>query len=199
MSRLQRYSCHSTVLYADCALWGTSILLVWYPKQMKLRLEMQMCYLLSISHPVVTTLNETPFLSLPSEFTMTNEEPLPKKVCLKILLWHSFPPTPHFYDSLINCASPFAPQVRLSEADFKVLPRDELILRYSDRVLLLQCFSKLLKMSPPTAIVFNALVLETHLAFLWYIFCKIFIVWNVFIYSLGGSTFCRKKILSSIF
>lgn len=39
------------------------------------------------------------------------------------------PPTPDSHDNLVSCASPFAPQVRLSEADFKVLPRDELILR----------------------------------------------------------------------
>lgn len=44
---------------------------------------------MTVSYAIVTKLT---LLFPPSEFTMTNEEPLPKKVCLKIFVAPLLPP-----------------------------------------------------------------------------------------------------------
>lgn len=58
--------------------------------QTKIRQELQVSDLFSVLFTPETALNKTPFFPLPSVFTMTNEEPLPKKVCVKLLVTSSF-------------------------------------------------------------------------------------------------------------
>lgn len=87
ISRLQEQTC--CFVLCCCIVWdqySSGVLL--QIKKIKAR-STSFCF--SVPCTLETTLNKIPFFfPLPSEFTMTNEEPLPKKVCVKLLVTSPF-------------------------------------------------------------------------------------------------------------